>query len=81
MEAKLEQQLEWIVHEPLFQVFIDVQNSYDSLDRSRCMKILRGCGLVPKLQQLLQRYWDGQKVALKAGKFFGRIFGNDRGVT
>ena len=29
MEAKLEQKLAGIVHEPLFQVFLDVRKAYD----------------------------------------------------
>ena len=37
MEAKLEQQLTGIVHEPLFQVFLDVRKSYDSLDQGKYM--------------------------------------------
>ena len=45
MEAKLEQQISGRVHEPLFQVFIDVRKSYDSLDRGRCMEIIRDYGL------------------------------------
>ena len=45
MNAKLDQQLAGIVHEPLFQVFIDVMKAYNSLDRGRCMEILRECGL------------------------------------
>ena len=40
--GKLEQKLAGVVHDPLFQVFIDVQKSYDSLDRGRCMEILQG---------------------------------------
>ena len=35
MEAKLEQKSAGIVHEPLFQVFIDVLKAYESLDRER----------------------------------------------
>ena len=54
----MEQQLAGIVHEPLFQVFLDVRKSYDSLDRGRCMEILLAYGLGPRLQQLLQPYWD-----------------------
>ena len=37
MEARLEQKLVGILHEPLFQVFIDVQKSYGYLDRGRRM--------------------------------------------
>ena len=81
MKAKLEQQLARIVHEPSFQVFIDVRKAYNSLDRGRCMEILRDYGLGPKLQRLLQRYWDGQKVVTKAGKYCERLFSTGRGVT
>ena len=42
-EAKLEQKLGRIVHKPLFQVFIGVRKSYDSLDRGRCMEP-QSCG-------------------------------------
>ena len=72
MEAKLEQQLARIFHEPLLQVFIDVRKAYDSLDRGICMEILRGYGLGPNLQRLLQQYWDRQKVVPKTVKFYGR---------
>ena len=45
------------------------------------MEIIRVYGLVPKLQWLLHRYWDGQKVVLKSGKFFVHPFNTKRGVT
>ena len=81
MEAKLEQQLAGIVHNPLFQVFIDVRKAYNSLGRGRCMKILRGYGLGPRLQQLLQRYWYGQRVVPNSGKYYGCPFSTGRGMT
>ena len=74
------QQLAGRAHEPLFRVFIDVRKAYDSVDRERCMEILRGYGLRSKLQMLLQWYWDAHKVVPKYGKFFGRPFHMDRGV-
>ena len=40
MEAKIEQQLTGIVHEPLFRVSIYVKKAYNSLDRGRCIEIL-----------------------------------------
>ena len=42
MEEKLEQQLAGIFHEPLFQAFVDVQKTYEYLDRGICMEIIRG---------------------------------------
>ena len=44
LEAELAQQLAGIAHKPLFQVFLDVRKSYDSLNRGWCMKIMRGTG-------------------------------------
>ena len=37
LETKLAQQLAGIVHDPLFQVFLDMQKAYNSLDRGRCI--------------------------------------------
>ena len=42
LEVKLAQQLEGLVHEPLFQVFWDVCNVYKSMNMRKCMDILRG---------------------------------------
>ena len=42
LESKLAHKLAGIVHETLLQVLLDVRKAYDSLDRSRCMDILRG---------------------------------------
>ena len=52
----MEQQLAGIFQDPLFQVFIDVRKAYNSIDRGRCIEILRGYGLGPIPQQLLQWY-------------------------
>ena len=68
MEANLDQQLEGIVHEPLFRVIIDVQKAYNYFDRGICMGVIRRYGLGNNLQRLIQRYWDKQKVAPKARK-------------
>ena len=45
------------------------------------MEILRVYGLVPKLQRLLQRYWEGQRVVPKSGKYYGYPFSTGIGVT
>ena len=81
MDTKLEQQLTGIVHTSMFQVFLDVQKSYNSLYRGRCMEILRGYGLVHILHRLLQSYWYGQKVVPKAGIFWASFQNGERGDT
>ena len=70
MEAKLEQQLSGIVNKPIFQVFINFSKTNDSLDQGVCMEIQRGYGLGPRLQQLIQRYWDGHSVFPKSWKWW-----------
>ena len=62
-------------------MFVDFQKAYNSLYRGICIDILRGYGLGPKLQRILQRYWDVQKVVPKAGKWYGHTFSMGRGVT
>ena len=81
MEANMVQPILGIFHDPLFQVFINVRKSYDSLDRGRFMEILRGYDLGTNLQRLLKRHWEGQKVVPKSGKYFGTPLRTKRGVT
>ena len=81
MEENLDQQLAGLCHDPLFQVFLDVQKAYDSLDRVRCMEIIRGYIPGTNLQRLLHQYREKQGEVTKAGKLFGHPFGTERGVT
>ena len=57
LETKLAQQLTGLSHELLFQVFFDIRKAYDSLDRGRCLEVLRGYGMIPNLAELLTTYW------------------------
>ena len=81
MEENLSQQLAGLCHDPLLQVFLDVRKAYDSLDRVRCMEIIRGYIPGTNLQRLLHQYRDKQGEVTKAGKLFGHPFGTERGVT
>ena len=56
LEAKPAQKMVGITHKPLFQVFLDVQKSYESLDRERCLELLRGYGLETNLDRILDNY-------------------------
>ena len=42
LEAKLLQQLAALREEVLYEIFLDLTNAYDTLDRSRCLEILEG---------------------------------------
>ena len=56
LEAKLTQQLVGIAHKPIFQFFLDVYKAYESLDRGRCLEILRGYGLGMNIARLITNY-------------------------
>ncbi len=58
IEAKLAQQLAWIEQEPLYQVFIDLRKVYDHLDQERCLAIMTGYGVGPKLLGLQTKFWN-----------------------
>ena len=57
LESKLDQNLAGLVNKPLFQVFLYVWNAYDLVDQERCLELLRGYGLGPKLARILENYW------------------------
>jgi hypothetical protein len=52
------QQLAWVEQEPLYQIFINLCKAYDHLNRARCLEIMTGYGVGPKLLLLQARFWD-----------------------
>ena len=81
MEEKLAQKLAGIAHEPLFQVFLDVLKAYDSLDRGRCMEVLRGYKMGQKMARLIVHHWDKLMFIPKVKRLLGTPFVMGRGVT
>ena len=81
LEENLEQHLVGLAHEPLFQVFLGVRKSYNSLGCGWCMELLRGCGMGTNLARLLARYWGRQKIVPKTGRLLSKAFGTGHGVT
>ena len=58
LEANLALQLAGIVHEPLFQVVLDVQKANDYMERGCCMEILQGYGMGQNAERLISHHWD-----------------------
>ena len=56
LEAKLDQQLAVIFHEPLLQVFLGVRKAYDLMNITMRKEFVWGYGLVATLQQTLKSY-------------------------
>ena len=80
LEENLSQQLEETTHNTLFQVFLDVRKAYDSLERVRCMEILRGCGMGQNMDLLISEHWYNPKFVPKARRFLGKDSGTGRGI-
>ena len=56
LEANLDQNLAGILHKPLFQVFLDVRKTYDSMNMEQCLELLRGYRLGTNLARILNNY-------------------------
>ena len=80
LEAKFAHKLAGIAHEVLLQVFLDVQNAYDSLDRLWCMEILWGYGMEQQIARLITHHWDNLMFVPKGKRFLGMPFGMGRVV-
>ena len=62
-------------------IFLDLNKAFDALDRSRCLEILEGYGLVPQARRLLQTYWRRLTMVAREGRYYGKAFLGARGVT
>jgi hypothetical protein len=51
------------------------------MDRGRCLEILAGYGVGPKLIRLLSHFWAEAKLACRTGRYYGSVFSAGRGVT
>ena len=53
IEAKLVQQLVFVEHFPLYNLFLDLRKACNAMDRGRCLQILEDCGVGPKAWRLM----------------------------
>ena len=81
LEDKLLQQLAAMREEVLYMIFLDLTKAYDALDRSRSLEILKGYGVVVRVQLMLQEYWDRTTMVASAGGYYRKGFKGGRGVT
>ena len=75
------QKLAALREEVLYMIFLDLHKAYDALERSRCLEILGGYGVGPKSRRLLTSYWHRLTMVARAGGYYRKLFGGERGVT
>ncbi len=81
IEAKLAQQLSYLELQPFYGVFLDLKKAFDAMDRERCIKILEGYGVGPRMVQLIRNYWRDAIMVCRAPGNYGQPFKAGRGVT
>ena len=74
LKAKLLQRLAALKEEVIYVIFLDLQNAYDALDRSRCFNILEGYGVGPREFWLLRAYWIRLRMVARAGVYYRAEF-------
>ena len=80
-EVKLAQQLAYIEKVPLYGVFIDLRKAHDSMDRGKCLEILKAYGVGPKILKVIGFFWDHVVLVCRAGGCYGEPFRARRGGT
>ena len=75
------QQLAYLEQCPLFGVFFGLRKAYDTMDRGRCLDILRDVEVGPKTTKILKAFWNKAELACCASGYYRRVFKAWRGVT
>ena len=81
LDAKLVMSQAEISGQTLYQVFIDLTKAYDAIPREILLDVMKKYGLGTRCSRLLEKFWNGQELALKQSSFVGRKFKAKRGVT
>ena len=81
LKAKFLQHLMARREEILYEVFLDLRKAYDALDRERCMEILVGYGVGPRIERIIRHYWDHLSMMARAERYYRTLFKSNQGVT
>ena len=58
----------------MFGNFIDLNKVFDTMDRERCLMILKAHGVREKSLQLISQFWTEAMLTCRAGGSYGRMF-------
>ena len=81
LEAKMLQQLTAVREAVLHKISMDLHKAYEALDSYMCLKILVGCGVLPRALRFLWTYWVRITMVEKAGGYYAPPFKGYRSVT
>ena len=63
------------------RVFLNLKNTFDSMDREHCIMILEGYGAGPRMIRLIRGYWRHAIMVCRALGNYGTPFKAGRDVT
>ena len=75
------QQLSYLELQPFYGVFLDLKKAFNAMDRERCIMILEGYGVGPRMIWLIRTYWRDAIMVCRASGNYGQPFKAGRGVT
>ena len=81
IEAKLAQQLLYLELKPFYGVFLDLRKAFDVMGWERCILLLEGCGVGPRMIWMIHGYWHDAIIVCRAAGYYGQAFKAGRGVT
>ena len=79
--TSLGQQLAAMWEEVMYVIFLDLTKAYNAFDRSRTLEILKGYGVGERVRRILTVYWERTTMLARAGRYYGKGFKGERGVT
>jgi hypothetical protein len=74
IEAKLAQQLAHLEQAPFYGVFLDLKKAFNSMDRERCLLILEGYGVGPRMIRLIRNFWRNAVLVCQVSGNYGSPF-------
>ena len=81
LEANMLQQFIAMRETFIHSIFLNLRKAYEELYRYRCLEILEGYGVGPRMLCIMRTYWVRIQIAAKAGGYYGPVFQKHRGVT
>ena len=80
INLKLQVQLARREKKPLYMIFLDLKKAYDSVDRTRTLKLLENYGLGKNIIRIIQNIWEDDVLIPKQQMYYGKPFTTQRGV-